>query len=142
MQTPWISGACALLLAGAAGAQQTTPQQADPRIVEYVTARSIDRQQQLARQYCARDPQARAAYDAGLQAFRARNPDFVAVVGNPPSGEEARRAIASGDQVAQRMEPSFRKGMESVDLRTYCKANGEALPKLSWVEMKRMAGMR
>lgn len=131
-----------LACAGTAAAQQQAdPRRADPRIVEYATALSFDLQLQRQQRFCAGDPHARATYEAGLQAFRARNPDFAAVLRTPPAGEEAARAIASVQALIRDTEPAALQGMQGIDIRQYCRTTAQALPTLSWAGLKRQAGL-
>lgn len=132
-----------LWMAGAAAAQERPdPRQADPRVVEYATALSFELQLQNQQRFCAGDPQARASYEAGLQAFRARNPDFIAVLRTPPTSAEAAQAIASVQAMAKRIEPAALQGMQSVGVRPYCDASARALPTLTWASLKQRAGLK
>jgi hypothetical protein len=133
------------LIAGAASAQQQQQpdwRQADPRVVEYATALSFDLQLQNQQRFCATDPQARASYEAGLRAFRARNPDFIEVLRTPPTSKGAAEAIASVQDLIKRIEPAALEGMRSTGVVPYCQATAQALPTLSWANMKQQAGLQ
>lgn len=132
------------LVAGAASAQQQQPdwRRADPHVIEYTTALSFDLQLQNQQRFCATDPQARATYEAGLQAFRARNPDFANVLRTPPTGKGAAEAIASVQELNKRIESAALEGMRSTGVTQYCQAAAKALSTLSWASMKQQVGLR
>lgn len=124
---PILRTACLALSLAAVGAPAFAQAPPTDAQAAYMGAHVFDRQIEVFREFCAKDPAGAQALDTGVTQFRLNNPDYVAAKGSKPDSPEFAATVQAVDAQFDQVAGTMRTQLASRPVGPQCTTLGDQL---------------